>query len=402
MSRLFAAVVLGTLLVTSALRADDAPCAPEPSLAERIETALAAPVDFSIKNVTLVRLAELIGEHCRIPVYLDRRALEEAAIAVDTPFELDCNIEDLPLATVLDIGLQNYDLAYVPQDDVLEITTRTDAELHSETRVYDVTDLIEGDDFNAIVELLSCVISPTTWPDVGGPPPIHAYRLGNRWVLVFPQMVSVHREVEQLLAMLRSFKESKKTMPSPTPLERRVSKALDSPASIVVTGLTVKSLAQKIREACRIPVFVDSKALEEAEITLAQKLVYDGVAEDVRLSTVLKHCLRNVGVVAVPHDGVLWITPPTRAELMQELRVYDVSDLEQDVDIESLENLLISGVHTTSWGIIGGPGVLKPYRLGATTVFVVRQTHQAHCEIIALLAKLRAARDGASVKVELR
>ena len=103
------------------------------------------------------------------------------------------------------------DLRYVVRDEVLLITTKTEAENMLQTKVYPVFDLVvrpadvsqtgRALDYAALVELVQCNIAMGTWDETGGPGAIEQF--ANAGVLVVRQTTEVHEELARFFWALR-------------------------------------------------------------------------------------------------------------------------------------------------------------------------------------------------------
>jgi hypothetical protein len=109
--------------------------------------------------------------------------------------------------------LRPLDLAWVIEDEVLQITTAEQVESRLELRVYPVRDLCEfaldedlltqpgGRTVDALMETIMYTVAPDVWDHVGGPGAIAP--LGSAGVLVISQTGEVHAKIEELLTQLR-------------------------------------------------------------------------------------------------------------------------------------------------------------------------------------------------------
>jgi hypothetical protein len=97
------------------------------------------------------------------------------------------------------------------EGDSLLITNREDEEARLLTRIYDVSDLPsyrdkhgEGvPDYDAIIDVITSSVAPTTWDDVGGIGRIgHFARPGVRAIII-SHTWQTHLKIESLLADLR-------------------------------------------------------------------------------------------------------------------------------------------------------------------------------------------------------
>lgn len=183
---------------------------PRPAGSEAdIEQALDGPAEFDLADVPLSDLVAMLGERYGIQAVLDRRALEDAGMGSDTPLTRHASFNSLRSALRLMLG--ELDLTYVIRDEVLVITTKTEAENMMVVKVYPVFDLVvrsgEGGgersalDYRELIQLIQSTAAPDTWQDVGGPGATESF--ANFGALVISQTTEVHEEIAQHLRALR-------------------------------------------------------------------------------------------------------------------------------------------------------------------------------------------------------
>lgn len=184
---------------------------PRPAGSEaEIEQALDGPAEFDLADVPLSDLVAMLGERYGIQAVLDRRALEDAGMSGDTPLTRHASFVSLRAALRLMLG--ELDLTYVIRDEVLVITTKTEAENMMVVKVYPVFDLVvrsgEGGgersalDYRKLIQLIQSTAAPDTWQDVGGPGAMESF--ANFGALVISQTTEVHEEIAQHLRALRA------------------------------------------------------------------------------------------------------------------------------------------------------------------------------------------------------
>lgn len=96
-------------------------------------------VDFH--NVSLVQVAEELETTVGLRIIINHKALEDAGIAPDRGITL--KLRDVTVEALLDLLCETNDLDYHLRDRFIVLTTPTDAQQHSATRVYPVADLID-------------------------------------------------------------------------------------------------------------------------------------------------------------------------------------------------------------------------------------------------------------------
>ncbi|HVW38895.1 MAG TPA: hypothetical protein VHB99_16380 [Pirellulales bacterium] len=184
--------------------------ADRPSAAEQaIRRALDSPAKESSADTTLADFAAYLEAEYQIPVRLDCKALSESGIAPDTPLDA-AEIDGVRLRTALELALRPLELTWTIYDDVLLITTQSEAENLLVVKVYDVENLIGRrdsryyGDYQALIELLTTTLAPTSWDEVGGPAAIQEYQHAGRAAIVVSQTPQVHEEIAALLLALRT------------------------------------------------------------------------------------------------------------------------------------------------------------------------------------------------------
>lgn len=186
---------------------------PEPSLAEqKILAALASQTSISFVDQPLSDLVDFLKEKHQIQIQLNTKALTDAGIGSDTP--ITRHIVGVSLESALRLVLGEMDMTFLPINEVLMITTKTEAENMLLTRLYPVADLLAGesDEFvvNAgskhveLIEAITSIVAPTTWDDVGGPGRITL--LDSSSALAVSQTFECHRDIEAFLTSLRAIK----------------------------------------------------------------------------------------------------------------------------------------------------------------------------------------------------
>jgi general secretion pathway protein D len=119
----------------------------EPRLGEKeatIEAALAQQTVFDFTDKPLSEVIQFVQRKHEIQVQLDTKALADAGVGTDTT--ITCNVRDVKLSSALELLLGPLDLTHVVRNEVLAITTKSEAEGILSTKVYPVADLITPSD----------------------------------------------------------------------------------------------------------------------------------------------------------------------------------------------------------------------------------------------------------------
>jgi hypothetical protein len=163
-----------------------------------IREALAKHVSLEFTEEPLKEAIRAIGKKSNVQIVLDEKALTEAGIATDIP--VTKTIHDLSLHNALQLLLRPLQLTYIISDEVLMITSNTEAENRLVIRAYPVKDLIHHR-FDDLINTLTATIAPQTWDSVGGPGAVDAFE--PSMALVISQTDEVHQMIDRLLGQIR-------------------------------------------------------------------------------------------------------------------------------------------------------------------------------------------------------
>ncbi len=105
-----------------------------------IESRLNTPVNINFKDITLREALEDLRKYYNINIVPDVAALEEEGVSLERPVTL--MLEQVSLKSALNLMLRSAHLTYVIKDEVLLITTESQARGKLQTVTYQVTDLI--------------------------------------------------------------------------------------------------------------------------------------------------------------------------------------------------------------------------------------------------------------------
>jgi hypothetical protein len=183
----------------------------------KIEAALDSQLkaDLRYDETPLSDIVSVIADEFEIPIVFDTHALDEHSISPEV--EITLNLRNVSLQSALNLMLQEpglEDLTYVIENEVLLITTLVKAESNLQTRVYAVDDfqLAQSDSrgggaaagFNTLPEaIIMCVYSDSWQATKKGEGTIAVIQPG---LMIVSQTQRVHREIEELLKMLRAEK----------------------------------------------------------------------------------------------------------------------------------------------------------------------------------------------------
>ena len=179
-----------------------------------IRKALDEKTEFHFVEKPLYEVADAIAKKHNIQIVLNKKALDDAGIGSDTP--ITWKLKNISLRSALHLSLRDLDMTWVIADEVLQLTTVDDAGQMLVPVVYDVTDLVAaegGADFDTLIDLLTSIIDPSTWDQVGGPGSIAPYPLDPAQVIVISQTHETHERVAKFLSDLRAVRVARGAKP---------------------------------------------------------------------------------------------------------------------------------------------------------------------------------------------
>ena len=175
----------------------------------RINEVLGEPSELDFVDQPLQDVVDFLAQKHKVQIRFDHKALSDAGVGSDTP--INRSIKGLSVRTALKLVLDDLDLTYIIRNEVLLVTSKTEAENMLVAKVYPVFDLVvrpadapatrPGLDFQPLIENITSNIAPTTWDEVGGPGAIMPFT--NSSSLVISQTTAVHEEIVQFLQALR-------------------------------------------------------------------------------------------------------------------------------------------------------------------------------------------------------
>ena len=163
----------------------------------RILEVLRQDVSYQFDNETLADAIDSIASDLQIPIVFDNEALSEETIDPTSETVSLPPVNNLSLASSLNIMLGDLGLTFLVKNEVLVVTTETAAEEHLVTRVYrrDPNWKLTEDQMTHAIE--SAVV-PNSWEAVGGPGSMAVVKDG----LVISNSMHAHNEINKLFAKL--------------------------------------------------------------------------------------------------------------------------------------------------------------------------------------------------------
>ncbi len=196
------AALLADLRRAYGLSSDDAET-DSPSLAA-VRRALAAQVTFEPEQLTLGELIDAVSKKSDVQVLLDEKAVAEAGISAESSVPT-LQLAGVTLAAALTRLLQPMELTWIVRDDVLCITSETEAANALVTKVYPTSGLFGSAPGSTtqharLKEVITTTIAPDGWDEMGGPGTISV----PPRLLVVSQTRIVHDAIDDLLGKLRA------------------------------------------------------------------------------------------------------------------------------------------------------------------------------------------------------
>ncbi|MDP6557309.1 MAG: hypothetical protein QGG71_21760 [Pirellulaceae bacterium] len=171
---------------------------------QRIEGELAKQTKFDYLDTPLKDVIDEIALRHNIPIIISTRALEDFGIGTDTPVTISLN--GISLRSALRLMLNELDLTYLIENEVLQITTPEEAEANLQSRLYSVSTLLPANgDGDYLVKLITKHVAPDSWDEVGGPGAISF--VDHLETLAVTQTGDVLRQIDTLLASVAKLAE---------------------------------------------------------------------------------------------------------------------------------------------------------------------------------------------------
>ena len=143
----------------------------------------------------LSQVAAVISERHSLPFHFDVSALEDESIDPASDGVLDFKAKKIKLNNALALILDPLDLTYIIRNEVLMITSKTQAESTLTTKMYRMTDRWEVDERD-FADTIRQMVQPDSWDEVGGP---GAIKVVSGAIFV-SNAAAVHRDIEKLCA----------------------------------------------------------------------------------------------------------------------------------------------------------------------------------------------------------
>jgi hypothetical protein len=362
---------------------------------------LTQPVSLRCTDRPLALVLQDLAGQSGLPIHLNRHRLEEAGVNPDN-LVVSQSLENVSLASLLHLLLDEIELAFYVRDAAVEVTTPEDAESPDNMvtvayPVHDLVDLPGGRDFDSLIELIVTTVAPESWSDVGGPALVGEEVDG--WLLI-SQTGDVHEQIEQLLTQIRHTLAYDAAppifgVPLPSAAEQRIHAALDLKIPLRFTGTPLKEAVASIGRELGIPTHLFRKKLEEAGTNADERVTC--VQTDLPVRERLQKMLRPLELSYLVHHDVLQITTldDTESSYKQLVRIHDTRTLADPdlgvLDEDSVEEILHTMVAPDSWTDSGGGGASRYFR-GLAIVAQSQELHNRIAELLSLIERHCLAR----------
>lgn len=366
------------------------------------ETTIQAALEKSSKLkpglTTLEDLASHLRKNYPFQVVLAADALEAEGIAINTPVEVEA--VQVSLRSHLNLSLHPVQLTWLVGNESLMLTTMAEAEASLHSKVYKVTDIVPTDeegvpDYQALINLV-ILVENDSWEEVGGPGSVRAIN----GCLIVNQTFSVHEQIRRLFAGLQILQKAQQETPLAYPevYPEKVRRGLNKKVELKYQEAPLKSVVEDLARQTKLDFVFQREALEAEGLTpdLRVSIQFD----DVSLRSALNLLLRPLQLTWVYRNEVLTITTIAEAETMQDLRLYQVSDLIRpsrwnshlnQPPIGQLADSIQNTIAPDMWAKTGGPGQITTVSDDILAISVHQDTHQ---RIERFLSDLRSAVPG--------
>lgn len=344
---------------------------------------LAAKATAAFEGASLREVVEWLNGQ-GIPTLLDESGLEEAAITSDAP--IDDRLTDEPVYFLLD-RLDSLDLDWYLDDGIVHLTSRESADERMTTLSHNVGDLYDaGYDGSTLIDLITSMIDPESWPEFGGTGSASIRGLGD--VLFVSQSQRNHRQILGLLAALR--KHGRMTYIAEPPQHEVLRTALrEKIVSAEFRGTRLEQAMNDLATQAGVAIRLDETGLEEVAMT--RRSPVDLTLKETRLATTLEAIVSDMDLDWILKGGAIVITSRETADVETKTAVFDVRDLTiDDRERSALIDAITSTLDPESWPEFGGTGNAS-IRMPKLGVLVVSQSERNLAAVADLLSRYREA-----------
>jgi len=343
-------------------------------------------IDVELAGYPLRDVINYIAEVAELPILLDTATLAEQGITGDE--EVSLVVRQLPVHTLLTLLLANVndvELAWMENAEVIQVTTKEVADDTQTTQYYNVRDLLKnGYTHDQLIDLL-LEMTEGPWESIDGIGGPDVAEFGD--LLVVRQCQRTQIDVACTLAGLRS--KAPIRVVGSLPAEAKIHAALDSLTTIEFNGTPLRDVITYVSEMHDIPILLDTPSLAGQGLTGDEEVSL--VVKRVKLRNALRLLLGNVNDVkldVVIENGLMSVTTKEVADDALQTVLYDVAEITADdpLQMDKLEDIIENQTEGPWKSIDGIGGLLKG---PSADLLACRQSRPAQDEVAAVLQAIR-------------
>jgi WD40 repeat protein len=349
-----------------------------------LHRSLDAPIDFVYDEAPLDQVVEDLRQTPGLNIDLYPGTFQP----------ITCNLKRVPLRTVLDLVLADLPVELIDQRGTRAIIHGHTSAPALHSRLYPVRDLaVDGEEGQALIDLITSAVTPDTWEELGGPGSIILYKAIHSLV-VRDTTIGTHRQIELLLESIRAVRFALRTNAAVQPrwvfhteTRKQFDEALGQRIDLDVGGATIEQVVDLLRQTTGANIHVDAAHVGQ----LAPDASFTCHLAGLPMSVALRRMLSEQYLSLINDRGIGVLTTEEQAAGRLEPRFYPAPDLTKNGEgADSLIDLITSTVVPDSWEELFGPGSIRFYL--AAQSLLIRQTPEAHAQVVTLLSNLRAIR----------
>jgi len=304
---------------------------------ERLDS---AKVQIEFVDTPLYEAIAAFMEQVDARYTIDQRALNDIGLDIDTPVTL--SLRNVTARSTLRLMLRQLDLTFFVEDDRVIITTPEEAESELITKYYYVKDLVlpkyhddthplgVQTDFDELINLLTSIVRPESWEELGGPSSITHYGYG----ITVRQTQETHEAIEGTLAALRKARSlpSDKYRVDAISISHHAEEALamerkleSTRVSFTLVDTPLDEFVSALSNKIETPIFINARALEDAGLSVDVPISFEW--NNLRAVNCLQDLNRHLALGWYAQGEYLVISTPEEIETDLDTRVYPVRDL---------------------------------------------------------------------------
>ena len=365
--------------------------------ARPLDPRLAELVSIDAENASLRSILETLAKENGFEFLVDTQSLAAVGLTGDEP--VTSYLPNVSLATVLHYlpRQADHDLTIRVEGETWKLATRSGVKTADiQTRLYLLTDHFANPhsiDYVSLGQLVTSLIAPDTWQEVGGYGIIEA--VPN--ALLISQTSEIHEQIRRLLKRLDDLDQpgfAPIFLDDRTARSEHIKNTLDQQVTVDFWQASLRDILRWVSTEYDVPIAIDDVALTDYGIDDTQKS-FTIQLQDITLRAALRIILqereltfwiddRQELVEAAP---ILVVTTPQEAEAELTHRLYPIGDLIAWLDggADDLIRVLTRCVAEDTWDEVGGPGAIELY----SGCLLVSQTMEAHEQLEEVLWEIR-------------